>query len=72
MHEATVKALKSPEIANRLESVGLVAVGDTPAEYSAFIEAETEKRSRAIKASGASSSKACGCLLQALDQVSER
>ena len=53
MHEATVKALKSPEIANRLESVGFVVVGDTPAEYSAFIEAETEKWSRAIKASGA-------------------
>ena len=53
VHEATVKALKSPEIANRLESVGFVVVGDTPAEYSAFIEAETEKWSKAIKASGA-------------------
>jgi hypothetical protein len=30
-----------------------VVVGDTPAEYSAFIEAETEKWSRAIKASDA-------------------
>ena len=54
LHDATVQALQSLELKQRLESVGFVVVGNAPAEYAAWIEAETRKWGEAIKASGAS------------------
>jgi tripartite-type tricarboxylate transporter receptor subunit TctC len=44
-----VKALQAPEIKDRLVSNGFVAVGNTPAEFTAFVEAETGKWGQVIK-----------------------
>ena len=49
LHAATVKALQSPEFKERLASNGFVAVGNTPDEFTAFVEAETEKWGKVIK-----------------------
>jgi len=40
LHQATVKALASADIRQKLETVGFVVVGSTPAELSAFIASE--------------------------------
>ena len=37
LHQATVKALGTPEMRQKLESVGFVVVGSSPAEFSAFV-----------------------------------
>ncbi len=48
-----VKALKLPEVAERLTGDGAAAVGNTPAEFGAYIKAEMAKWGPVIKASGA-------------------
>lgn len=53
LNQATVKALSSPEIRQKLESVGFVVVGDDPKSFSAFVDAEIAKWGKAAKASGA-------------------
>lgn len=53
LHDASVKALQSPELKQRLESNGFVVVGSTPEDYAAWIEAETKKWAQVIEASGA-------------------
>ncbi|WP_082601416.1 tripartite tricarboxylate transporter substrate binding protein [Achromobacter sp. Root83] len=53
LNQATVKALSSPDVRQKLESVGFVVVGDDPKSFSAFVDAEIAKWSKAAKASGA-------------------
>jgi len=53
LNQATVKALASPDIRQKLESVGFVVVGDDPKAFSAFVESEITKWGAAAKASGA-------------------
>lgn len=53
LNQATVKALSSPEIRQKLESVGFVVVADDPKSFSAFVDAEIAKWGKAAKASGA-------------------
>jgi tripartite-type tricarboxylate transporter receptor subunit TctC len=53
LNQATVKALSSPEIRQKLESVGFVVVADNPKSFSAFVDAEIAKWGKAAKASGA-------------------
>ena len=48
-----VKALKLPDVAERLTADGAVAVGNTPDEFGAYIKAEIVKWAPVIKASGA-------------------
>jgi len=48
-----VKALKLPDVAERLTGDGAVAVGNTPDEFGAYIKAEIAKWGPVIKASGA-------------------
>lgn len=48
-----VKAMKSPEIHDKMSSLGAEAKGSTPEEFAAHIRAETEKMRAAVKASGA-------------------
>jgi len=48
-----VKALKLPEVAERLVGDGAVAVGNTPDEFGAYIKSEMAKWAPVIKASGA-------------------
>ena len=53
LHSEIVKALKLPEVSERLIADGAVAVGNTPAEFGAYIKSEMAKWGPVIKASGA-------------------
>ncbi len=53
LHAATVKALASPEIRERLASEGAEPVGNTPEQFAAFVKTELAKWARAIKQAGA-------------------
>jgi tripartite-type tricarboxylate transporter receptor subunit TctC len=46
-------ALRQPAVAERLESLGLTIVADTPEEFARFVAAESEKMRRLVQASGA-------------------
>ncbi|MGH8683283.1 MAG: Bug family tripartite tricarboxylate transporter substrate binding protein [Burkholderiales bacterium] len=47
-----VKALNAPDVRARLEPAGLIVIGNTPAEFSAMIRTDLDKRGRLIKAAG--------------------
>jgi tripartite-type tricarboxylate transporter receptor subunit TctC len=47
------RALKSPDLADRMIQLGMEPVGSTPAEFEALIRAEIEKWARVVKISGA-------------------
>ena len=47
------RALKSPDLAERMTQLGMEPVGSTPAEFDALIRAEIEKWSRVVRISGA-------------------
>jgi tripartite-type tricarboxylate transporter receptor subunit TctC len=49
----TAKALATPAVKERLLSQGAIPSGMTPAEFAKFIEAETAKWAKVVKASGA-------------------
>jgi len=53
LHDATVAALREPALQDRLAVQGLDVVGDTPAEFAAFIAADTAAMARLVKSSGA-------------------
>ena len=53
LYAEIVKALKLPDVVERLTSDGAVAVGNTPDEFGAYIKAEITKWGPVIKASGA-------------------
>ena len=53
IHAEAVKALNDPEVKQKLAAQGADLVGSTPAEYDAFVRAETEKWTRVIEQSGA-------------------
>ncbi len=48
-----IKAVQSPEVRQRLSTLGLTPVLATPEQMTAFVVAEVEKWGRAVKASGA-------------------
>jgi tripartite-type tricarboxylate transporter receptor subunit TctC len=48
-----VKILRLPEVRDRLQSMGIEIVGNSPAEFAAFMRAETAKWGRIVKESGA-------------------
>jgi tripartite-type tricarboxylate transporter receptor subunit TctC len=48
-----VKALKNPELAERMFVVGAEAVGSTPAEFTAFLNKNTDHWTKVLRASGA-------------------
>jgi tripartite-type tricarboxylate transporter receptor subunit TctC len=45
-------ALKQPDVLARLQTIGAVAVTDTPAEFDAVIRADTERYGKLLKAAG--------------------
>ena len=47
------KALRNPAVAERMESLGLAIVADTPEDFARFVAAESEKMRRLVQASGA-------------------
>jgi tripartite-type tricarboxylate transporter receptor subunit TctC len=50
MQTDTVKALGTPEVKEKFEQIGAVAVGSTPAELATFLKAEMDKWGPVIKA----------------------
>jgi tripartite-type tricarboxylate transporter receptor subunit TctC len=52
LHAGVVRALQNPEVRKRLNNDGAEAVGSSPAEFGAYIRAETEKWAKVIKAAG--------------------
>ena len=48
-----VKVLRLPEVRERLQSMGIEIVANTPAEFAAFMREETTKWGRIVKESGA-------------------
>lgn len=53
IHEATVAALKTPEVGQRLAQSGAEPVGNTPEQFAAIIRADLAKWAKAVKESGA-------------------
>ncbi|WP_119293181.1 tripartite tricarboxylate transporter substrate binding protein [Azohydromonas sediminis] len=53
VQQETAKALALPAVNERLVAQGAVPVGHTPAAFAAFVDAETKKWARVVKASGA-------------------
>jgi tripartite-type tricarboxylate transporter receptor subunit TctC len=52
IHDDTVRALKQPDVAERIAAQGADIVGDTPAEFAAFITAESAKYAAVIRQAG--------------------
>jgi len=50
---AVVKALKDPQLQERMLAVGAEAVGSTPTEFTAFLNKNTEQWAKVLKESGA-------------------
>jgi len=53
LNVASVKALASPEMRERLAAQGADPVGNTPEQFAAFIKSEIDKWAKIVKASGA-------------------
>ena len=53
LNSVTVKALRSPETGERLSREGLDAVGSSPGEFAAYLQAEARKWAKAVEISGA-------------------
>ena len=53
LNSEIAKALRHPPLAQRLESLGLTIVADTPEEFARFVAAESEKMRCLVQASGA-------------------
>jgi len=51
-HRETVRALKDPEVRDRLVADGADPVGSTPEEFAAYLRAETIKWAKVVKAIG--------------------
>lgn len=52
LHAETVKALAAPDIKERLSSMGAEGVGNTPAEFGAFMKSEIKKWARVVRDAG--------------------
>jgi tripartite-type tricarboxylate transporter receptor subunit TctC len=48
-----VKALRAPQVKERLEQLGLAIVADSPEQFARFVAAESEKMRKLVQASGA-------------------
>ncbi len=53
LHGALIKALHDPQLLARLEREGASPVGNTPAEFAAFVRQDVERWAPIVKASGA-------------------
>ncbi|MDH4150014.1 MAG: tripartite tricarboxylate transporter substrate binding protein [Betaproteobacteria bacterium] len=52
LHAGVVRAVQNPEVRKRLMNDGAEPVGSSPAEFAAYIKAETDKWAKVIKAAG--------------------
>lgn len=53
LHAAATRAIQAPDIRDRMSAEGAEFIGDTPAQFTAFIKTEIDKWGRAVRASGA-------------------
>jgi len=53
LHADIVKAVRLPDVRDRMMSLGAEVVGSTPSEFAAFQKADTVKWAKVVKASGA-------------------
>jgi len=53
LHQETVRALALPDVRAKLTDLGLIIVGNTPAEFGAQIRAEIPKKGKIVRDSGA-------------------
>ena len=51
-HNETVNVLRDSAVKERFRALGVEAVGNTPAEFAAFLKAETARWARAVKKAG--------------------
>lgn len=51
-NDIVARALKSPDVRERLQGLGADPVGDTPEQYTAFMQNEIAKWDKVIKAAG--------------------
>ena len=52
IHADTVRALNAPEVRRRLQELGADPVGNTPEQYTAFMQNEIAKWGKVIRAAG--------------------
>jgi tripartite-type tricarboxylate transporter receptor subunit TctC len=52
LHSEILRALNSPDLRQRLQTLGADPVGNTPEQYTAFMQAEIAKWDKVIKAAG--------------------
>ena len=52
LNDALRKSIAKPESRKRLEALGAITVGDSPAEFTAFLKKDSERWARVIKAAG--------------------
>ena len=52
LHDATVKALRSPEIRERMNQIGFDVVASTPEEFGKFMREELERWTRVVQKGG--------------------
>jgi tripartite-type tricarboxylate transporter receptor subunit TctC len=52
LHDAVVKALNTPDLRERMQGLGADPVGNTPEQYTAFMQEEIAKWGKVIKAAG--------------------
>jgi tripartite-type tricarboxylate transporter receptor subunit TctC len=52
LHKETIRALNSPDVRDRLHSLGAEIVGSTPQQYAAYVRNEIAKWGKVIKAAG--------------------
>jgi tripartite-type tricarboxylate transporter receptor subunit TctC len=52
LNTEVVKALRAPDVVERLKSQGAEPVANTPEEFGAFMRAEIEKWGRLVKVAG--------------------
>ncbi|HZZ93869.1 MAG TPA: tripartite tricarboxylate transporter substrate binding protein [Usitatibacter sp.] len=53
LHDEFVKALKAPDVREKMLALGAEPVGNTPEQFRAYVRAEADKYARVVKASGA-------------------
>jgi tripartite-type tricarboxylate transporter receptor subunit TctC len=53
LHDEFVRALEAPDVQATMKKMGAEPVGNTPAQFAAYIQSEAKKYAKVIKASGA-------------------